>query len=83
MAAIVKHAKAWTAIAPAEQDAILREASTEDAKTSSLRGHFENLKQWIAGAYYSSEPGMRELGWTGNVFHAELPGCTHPDGHQG
>jgi hypothetical protein len=83
MAAITKHAKAWTAIAPAEQDAILREASTADAKTSSMRAHFENLKQWIVGAYYSSEPGMRELGWTGNVFHAELPGCSHPGGHQG
>jgi hypothetical protein len=82
MAAIAKHGKAWTAITSAEQDAILREASTADAKTSPLAAHFENLKQWIVGAYYSSEPGMRELGWTGNVFHAELPGCTHPDGHQ-
>ena len=26
--------------------------------------------------------GMRELGWTGNTFHPELPGCTHPGGHQ-
>jgi hypothetical protein len=83
MAAIAKHGKAWIAIAPAEQDAILREASTADAKTSPIVSHFENLKGWIVGAYYSSEPGMRELGWTGNVFHAELPGCTHPDGHHG
>jgi Gluconate 2-dehydrogenase subunit 3 len=45
--------------------------------------HFNNLKGWIAGAYFSSEKGARELGWTGNVFHAELPGCTHPDGHSG
>ena len=59
-----------------------RQASTADAKTSALRGHFENLKDWIAGAYYSSETGMRELGWTGNVLHRELPGCTHPGGHQ-
>ena len=53
-----------------------------DAKTSALRGHFQNLKDWIAGAYYSSETGMRELGWDGNVVHAQLPGCTHPGGHQ-
>src|SRR5207248_1517452 len=26
------------------------------------RDHFDNLKQWIAGAYYSSEAGMKELG---------------------
>jgi gluconate 2-dehydrogenase subunit 3-like protein len=82
MAAIKKHSRAWIAVTPAEQDAILRDASTADAKASAMRGHFENLKQWIAGAYYSSEPGMRELGWTGNVFHAELPGCDHSGGHQ-
>lgn len=80
MAAITKHGKAWTAITATEQDAVLREASTADAK-SAMRGHFQNLKDWIAGAYYSSEPGMRELGWTGNMFFAELPGCTHPGGH--
>jgi hypothetical protein len=46
-----------------------------------LRDHFDLLKGWIAGAYYSSEIGMRELGWTGNVFHADFPGCQHPGGH--
>ena len=82
MAAIDKHGKAWKAITPAEQDGLLQEASGADSK-SKLRAPFQNLKGWIAGAYYSSEPGMRELGWTGNVFHAELPGCTHPGGHSG
>jgi gluconate 2-dehydrogenase subunit 3-like protein len=82
MAAISRHGRFWTAITPQQQDVLLREASTADAKTSALRGHFQNLKDWIAGAYYSSEIGMRELGWDGNVVHAELPGCTHPGGHQ-
>ena len=81
MAAIAKHGKGWNSISASEQDALLRDASTADAK-SAMRGHFENVKGWIAGAYYSSEPGMRELGWTGNMFFAELPGCTHPGGHQ-
>jgi hypothetical protein len=81
MAAIAKHGKVWTAITAQEQDALMREASTA-ADSAPLRGHFENLKTWIAGAYYSSEQGMRELGWTGNVFYPELPGCTHPGGHQ-
>jgi Gluconate 2-dehydrogenase subunit 3 len=80
MAAIAKHRQPWNAIAATEQDALLREASTADP-TSAWRGHFQNLKDWLAGAYYSSEPGMRELGWDGNVFFAELPGCTHPGGH--
>lgn len=46
-----------------------------------LRDHFETLKGWISGAYYSSEIGMRELGWTGNLFYQEFPGCKHPGGH--
>jgi hypothetical protein len=46
-----------------------------------LRDHFDLLKGRIAGAYYSSEIGMRELGWTGNVVHATFPGCDHPGGH--
>jgi hypothetical protein len=82
MAAVTRHGKPWISIAPPEQDALLRAASTADEKSSALRGHFENLKGWIAGASYSSEPGMRELGWDGNVFHQQLPGCTHPGGHQ-
>lgn len=47
-----------------------------------LRDHFDHLKGWIAGAYYSSEIGLRELGWTGNVFFASFPGCEHPGGHR-
>ena len=81
MAAIAKHGKAWTAITAAEQDALVREASAAETSVA-MRNHFENLKTWIAGAYYSSEQGMRELGWDGNAFHQELPGCTHPGGHQ-
>ena len=46
-----------------------------------LRDHFENIKTWVRGAYYSSEFGMRELGWTGRVFYEKMPGCQHPGGH--
>jgi hypothetical protein len=48
---------------------------------ASIYDHFANLRGWISGAYYSSEIGMRELGWTGEMFFTELPGCTHADGH--
>ena len=82
MAAIARHGKAWIAIAPADQDTIVAAAAAADAKTSAMRGHFQNLKDWVAGAYYSSEVGMRELGWNGSVIFTELPGCTHPGGHQ-
>ena len=46
-----------------------------------LRDHFDLLKGWIAGAYYSTETGMRELGWTGNMFYRAYPGCDHPGSH--
>jgi hypothetical protein len=46
------------------------------------RDHFENVKAWVVGTYYSSEIGMRELGWTGDVYFTELPACPHPEGHE-
>jgi len=46
-----------------------------------MRDHFENLKGWTVGAYYSSEAGMRELGWTDEVMFESFPGCDHPGGH--
>lgn len=49
--------------------------------TLTFRDHFENIKGWVSGAYYSSEVGMKELGWTGQVAWDGLPGCPHPDGH--
>lgn len=46
-----------------------------------FRDHFENMKHWVSGAYYSSEVGMKEMGWTGQVMWPEFPGCQHPDEH--
>jgi Gluconate 2-dehydrogenase subunit 3 len=46
-----------------------------------IRDHFDHLKGWISGAYYSSEIGMRELGWTGNVMFEKFTGCQHGGSH--
>jgi hypothetical protein len=46
-----------------------------------IRDQFDHLKGWISGAYYSSEIGMRELGWTGNVFFEKFTGCQHGGSH--
>jgi hypothetical protein len=83
--------KRLTALDGAQVDEILTDAAAQPAKmdssggdgkeSSGLRGHFENLKGWISGAYYSSEAGMRELGWTGEYVFATFPGCEHPEGH--
>jgi hypothetical protein len=57
------------------------EKNTSVGMPLTLRDHFENLKVWTTGAYYSSEIGLREMGWTGVHFFQEFPGCQHPDGH--
>lgn len=88
--AIRRFGHPWKALAEPQQVELLTAASTgapgePDAsgeRRPTLRDHFDNLKGWIAGAYYSSEIGMRELGWTGNVFYESFPGCTHPGGHR-
>jgi len=45
-----------------------------------LRDHFENIKAWVSSAFYSSEFGMKELGWTGQVAWESLPGCPGSQG---
>jgi Gluconate 2-dehydrogenase subunit 3 len=42
---------------------------------------FNHLKEWVSGAYYSSEIGMRELGWAPDRVFSTFPGCLHSDGH--
>ena len=41
--------------------------------------HFEKLKNWIVGAYYSSPIGLKELGWDGSPPHGVFSGCEHAD----
>lgn len=72
--------KRFPALNANEKNALLTDASTGEEK-SGLRKHFEHLKGWISGAYYSSEAGMRELGWTEDRVFEKFPGCEHPEGH--
>ncbi len=48
---------------------------------TTLRDHFDHIKGWVAGIYFASEPGLKELGYTGNVFHEKYVGCQHPGHH--
>ncbi len=56
-----------------ERDALLTNFSKEEAH----REHFNHLKDWITVTYYSSEEGMRELGWTENRAFRTFPVCEH------
>ena len=53
-----------------------------EGKTGDSTGHshFRNLKDWITRAFYSSETGMRALGWNGEVPHGTLAGCVTKQG---
>jgi hypothetical protein len=46
-------------------------------ETVTLRDHFDHVKGWISGAYYTSEAGLKELGYTGQMFFTEFPDCKH------
>ncbi len=56
---------------------------THEANTTPDTGHmhFQNLKQHIVMAYYSSQIGEKELGWDGAVAHGEFEGCAHSEGN--
>jgi len=74
--------KTFAALDDRQRNILLRDASRGPvAGTSPLYEHFHHLKVWFRGAYYSSEVGMRELGWTGDYVYAKAPGCEHPEGH--
>jgi hypothetical protein len=78
------YGKRFSAISPTEKNEILTIASnatkTEQGQPT-LRDAFENLKEWVSGGYYSSEIGMRELGWTPDRVFREFPGCSHAERH--
>jgi hypothetical protein len=67
-------------LSASQRDSLLTIVSTSP-ENSAIRNSFEDLKEWIAGSYYSSETGMKELGWTPNRFFLSFPGCTHPEEH--
>lgn len=62
-----------------EDNASLRKRPVQSH--AELHDHFSYLKTWISGAYYSSEIGQRELGWTEMRFFVDYPGCQHSGGH--
>jgi hypothetical protein len=88
-----RFAKDFPALDARQKNRLLTGASATTARQNSgdevagenpagLHKHFENLKGWVSGAYYSSEIGMKELGWTPDRVFANFPGCEHPEGHQ-
>ena len=65
-------------LTPSQRDGILESVSSAPEGTPQ-RAAFADLKAWVVGAYYSSEVGMSELGWTPDRFFVSLPGCSNPE----
>jgi Gluconate 2-dehydrogenase subunit 3 len=79
-----RYGKGFAVISAVEKSELLTYVSRlprDGQSETALREAFDNLKEWISGAYYSSEMGMRELGWTPDRVFAEFPGCSHGDSH--
>lgn len=54
----------------------------EEDKPDPGQQRFQRLKTLIAGAYYGSEIGQKELGWDGEFTHGPYEGCEHdPESH--
>ncbi len=68
-----RHGTAFVALDDTRQD----EALTSLAQSSPE--FFEAVKGDTIVGFYTSEIGLKELNWGGQMFHSECPGCTHPN----
>jgi hypothetical protein len=68
------HGKPWKALTAEQATALLTKLSQlpDDAP---LRQAFEGVKAAVAETYYSTEAGMKELGWAGNVAFVPPSAC--------
>ena len=94
--AATRYGRAWKALDPPQRNELLTALSTgpssggtrysvpavDVAGTPTARDRFDLLKTRIALAYFSSEDGLRELGYTGEPIHEAFAGCPHPEGHR-
>jgi hypothetical protein len=69
-----RYRAAFRHLQPEEQDAILTEASEERSR---LYAAFGVVKEWVADSYWTSRPGLQDLGWNGQVAWPAFPGCPH------
>ena len=94
--AITRFGRGWNGLDAAERDAVLTALATgpsaaptrygvravAEAFAPTPRDRFDVLKTRIALAYFTSEEGLRELGYTGEPIHEAFAGCPHPEGHR-
>lgn len=69
-----RYGRPFQQLTAAQQDAMLA-AAEQAADDSSAHRHYLAARNWVLGAYYSTEAGIRELGWTGRLFFSSYPNC--------
>ena len=73
-AALARHARSYAALDPPARATILRDAAEADPRG---RRFLDRMKFLTTGAYYTSEAGVEELGYIGNVaLEGDYPGPT-------
>ena len=68
------HGIPWKALTAEQATALLTKISTQPDSDAS-RQAFDNIKGAVAETYYSTEVGMKELGWNGGVAYAPPSVC--------
>jgi hypothetical protein len=68
------HGKPWKALTAEQATALLTKFSTLP-DGNPMRQAFEGVKAAVAETYYSTEIGMKELGWQGNVAFVPPSAC--------
>ena len=68
------HGMPWKALTAEQATALLTKISTQPDSEPSRRA-FDGLKEAVAETYYSTEVGMKELGWNGGVAFASPTAC--------
>ena len=66
--------KAFAELSAGEREKVITSLSQNHKEA------FADLKEWIVEAYYSSEVGMKELGWDGNFAFDKYPTCEAVEG---
>jgi hypothetical protein len=69
------HREKFSELLAEQQDAVLTSASIAG---SPLNAKFQVVKEWLVDTYWSSQQGMHELGWNGQVAWTSFPACPHP-----
>lgn len=79
LAALERHSRArfgrpFLQLSASQQTDVVREIS-QTSQGAPLRHFYNLLRREVIRGYYTSRQGLKELGYTGNAFYSECPGC--------